>query len=244
MRLDIALVQKGFFASREKAKYAIEKQAVTINGKTAQKASAEVNENDAVEVISVALRYVSLGGLKLEKAITDFNLDFQDKTVLDVGASTGGFTDCALQHGAKKVFAIDVGSEQLHDSLRFKLEVISIENQNLKQLTINQLENNLVDVIVMDVSFTSQIPLIPYLKQFVAAEGLFVSLIKPQFEMEHHRRFRGGIIKDEKIHQQCIRRVCDAALEHDFSLVGITDAPFQEGKNKEFLGVFRRKITK
>jgi 23S rRNA (cytidine1920-2'-O)/16S rRNA (cytidine1409-2'-O)-methyltransferase len=241
MRLDILLVQKGFFASREKAKYAIEKQAVTINGKAAQKASMEIADHDVVEVVSVALRYVSLGGLKLEKAIQDFNLDFENKIILDVGASTGGFTDCALQHGAKKVFAIDVGSEQLHDSLRFKLEVISIENQNLKHLTIHQLENNLVDVIVMDVSFTSQIPLIPYLKQFIIEGGLIVSLIKPQFEMEHHRRFRGGIIKDEKIHQQCIRRVCEAAFEHGFSLVGISDAPLQEGKNKEFLGVFKKK---
>jgi 23S rRNA (cytidine1920-2'-O)/16S rRNA (cytidine1409-2'-O)-methyltransferase len=238
MRLDVALVQRGMFESREKAKYAIENQTISLNGKLATKASIDVSETDSIELVSIALPYVSMGGLKLEKAILDFKLDFRQKTVLDVGASTGGFTDCALQHGAHKVFAIDVGSGQLHPTLQGKIEVISIENQNLKALTSSQLDDEKVDIIVMDVSFTSQIPLLPYLNTFLKKGGIFISLIKPQFEMESHRRFRGGIIKDEKIQQQVIRRVIDAAQENGLFLQQVIEAPLQDGKNKEFLALF------
>lgn len=238
MRLDVALVQRGMFESREKAKYAIENQTISLNGKLATKVSIDVSETDSIKLVSIALPYVSMGGLKLEKAILDFKLDFRQKTVLDVGASTGGFTDCALQHGAHKVFAIDVGSGQLHPTLQGKIEVISIENQNLKTLTLNQLDDEKVDIIVMDVSFTSQIPLLPYLNTFLKKGGIFISLIKPQFEMESHRRFRGGIIKDEKIQQQVIRRVIDAAQENGLFLQQVIEAPLQDGKNKEFLALF------
>ena len=238
MRLDVALVQRGMFESREKAKYAIENQTINLNGKLATKASIDVSETDSIELVSIALPYVSMGGLKLEKAILDFKLDFRQKTVLDVGASTGGFTDCALQHGAHKVYAIDVGSGQLHPTLQGKIEVISVENQNLKTLTLSQLDDEKMDIIVMDVSFTSQIPLLPYLNTFLKKGGIFISLIKPQFEMESHRRFRGGIIKDEKIQQQVIRRVIDAAQENGLFLQQVIEAPLQDGKNKEFLALF------
>lgn len=240
IRLDVVLVARGLFESREKAKFAIDNQSVSVNGRLAKKASMPIAESDSIELISVVLRYVSIGGLKLEKAIQDFELDFRQKTVLDIGASTGGFTDCALQHGAHKVFAIDVGTAQLHPSLLGRIEVISIENQNIKTLTLAQLDNTQVDIIVMDVSFTSQIPLLPYFTTFLKPGGIFVSLIKPQFEMEHHRRFRGGIIKDEKIHQQVLHRVIDAAREHQLLLQASSDAPLQEGKNKEFLAWFRK----
>lgn len=238
MRLDILLVQRGLFESREKAKYAIENQTISVHQKVITKASFDVAEDAVIELLSVALPYVSVGGLKLAKAIHDFKLDFRQKRVLDIGASTGGFTDCALQFGAHQVFAVDVGSAQLHPSLQGKIEVISIENQNLKTLTLSQLEDEKVDIAVMDVSFTSQIPLFPYLSHFLKKEGVLVSLIKPQFELAQHRRFRGGIVKDDKIHQQIIRRVTDAALEHHLILQQISESPAQDGKNKEFLAWF------
>lgn len=238
MRLDVALVQRGFFQSREKAKYAVEQKTVALNGKVCTKTSTPVAATDEINIVDIALPYVSIGGLKLEKAIKDFNLDFHQKTVLDIGASTGGFTDCALQFGATKVFAIDVGSNQLHPSLQGRIEVISIEHQNVKALTLAQLDHKLIDIIVMDVSFTSQIPLFPYLGQFLQPRGWFISLIKPQFEMETHLRFKGGVIKDAKIHQRIIDRVTAAAKEHHFHLRQLTEAPYQEGKNVEYLAWF------
>jgi 23S rRNA (cytidine1920-2'-O)/16S rRNA (cytidine1409-2'-O)-methyltransferase len=238
LRLDVLLVQRGLFESREKAKFAIENQTISVHQKLITKPSFDVAEDAVIDIGSVALPYVSIGGLKLAKAIHDFKLDFRQKRVLDIGASTGGFTDCALQFGANQVFAVDVGSGQLHPSLQAKVEVVSIEHQNLKTLTLSQLEDQKVDIAVMDVSFTSQIPLFPFLSNLLRPEGILVSLIKPQFEMDQHRRFRGGIVKDEKIQQHIIRRVKDAALEHHLVLQQICEAPSQEGKNKEFLAWF------
>lgn len=238
-RLDVELVKRGLFESREKARFAIEKSAISVNGKTAVKASLPVDESDVIEITAVVLPYVSVGGFKLEKAIKAFDLNFRGKTVLDVGASTGGFTDCALQAGAVKVFAVDVGSGQLHPSLRGRIEVLSLENLNVRDLQPAQLENNLVDFVVMDVSFTSQIPLFPFIKRFLKKDGLFITLIKPQFEMETHKRFKGGIVRDEKEHSAVLKRIEDAAADNGFQLLGMTVAPEEEGKNKEYLALFK-----
>ncbi|MFZ4544925.1 MAG: TlyA family RNA methyltransferase [Saprospiraceae bacterium] len=239
MRLDVELVNRGLFESREKAKYAIEKKSVCVNGKTIIKASFQVDPaNDDIALVTLALPYVSLGGLKLEKAILDFKLDFVGKTLLDVGASTGGFTDCAIQSGAAKVFAVDVGTEQLHPSLKGRLEVISLENLNLKNVRLEHLEGEKVDIILMDVSFTSQIPLFPHIQKLLKKDGFFLSLVKPQFEMETHKRFKGGIVRDEKEHAVILDRIESAAAEHGLLLQKVSEAPEQEGKNKEYLALF------
>lgn len=240
IRLDVELVKRGLFESREKARFAIEKQSVSVNGKTVTKASFQVDADiDEISVTANVLPYVSVGGFKLEKAIRDFSLDFQGKTVLDVGASTGGFTDCALQAGALMVFAIDVGSGQLHPTLKGRSEVISLENMNVRDLNTGHLENRQADIVVMDVSFTSQIPLFPYLKKFLTNDGFLLTLIKPQFEMETHKRFKGGIVRDEKEHSAVLKRIEAAAKENGFVVLGIIAAPEEEGKNKEYLALFK-----
>lgn len=238
-RLDVELVRRGLFESREKARYAIEKKVVIVNGKTAVKASFAVRDDDEISITAVVLPYVSVGGLKLEKAIKEFNLDLRGKTMLDVGASSGGFTDCALRAGAARVFAIDVGTNQLHPSLRGRLDVVSIENMNITDLQPSHLEHELMDIVVMDVSFTSQIPLFPFVKSHLKKDGLFVTLIKPQFEMETHKRFKGGIVRDEREHSAVLTRIEAAALANAFQLLGMTTAPEEEGKNKEYLALFK-----
>ena len=162
MRLDKYLVEKQLFTSREKAQTAIRQNTVMIDGRIATKASQEVNDNMYVEVIDIFNKYVSMGGLKLEKAIQTFGLDFRDKWVLDIGSSTGGFTDCALQHGAAHVVAVDVGTQQLADSLRHDDRVTSLENKDFRNLTSEEIQGRQFDFIVSDVSFISLTYILPY----------------------------------------------------------------------------------
>lgn len=235
MRLDVLLVAQQHFPSREKAKMAIREGLVRVNGKPATKAGQEIEENDIVEVSAhTLLKYVSAGGFKLEKAIQDFSFSFKDKTVLDIGTSTGGFTDCALQHGASLVHAIDVGSQQLHPQLRHHPRVVSVENTDIKDYRTNLL----FDVAVMDVSFTSQTPMHPYIGKMLKEDGALIALIKPQFELDQRIRLSGGIVKDKKLHLRVLRKVIDSAAAHGLFLHRITTAPLQEDKNVEYLGLF------
>ncbi len=234
-RIDSWLVENGHFESREKARIALEAGVVDINGLPVQKASAKVSESDVVIIKANPLPYVSRGGLKLAKAIQTFQLDFFEKIILDIGASTGGFTDCALQHGAAKVFAVDVGSAQLHPSLRAHPQVTWWENLHIRDLTPDML-GEAVDVIVVDVSFISLRHIFPYLAQFLKRNGYVVTLIKPQFEMEERFRIKKGIVKDQKLHQQILEKLDIAADEHGFRRIDLTttDADPQR-KNVEYL---------
>lgn len=241
MRLDKLLVQKGLFPSREKAQDAIMQKTVMVANRIVDKPSKEVDEAAAITVIDLFNKYVSRGGLKLEKAIEDFQLDFNAKNVLDVGASTGGFTDCVLQHGADFVAAVDVGTGQLHPSLQHHPKVLSLENTDFRKLTMEQVGHRLFDFIVSDVSFISLTYLFPFFAPFLKDDGQMVLLIKPQFEAGSSFLNKSGIVTSEKGFRLAIERVTKEAINQHFTLQGLTMSTlFEKNKNVEFLSLFRK----
>lgn len=245
MRLDKLLVSRDFFTSRERAQDAIIQKTVTVNGKLIDKPSKEVAEDATIEVIDIFNKYVSRGGLKLEKAIEDFELDFSGKSVLDIGSSTGGFTDCALKHGASFVTAIDVGTEQLHPSLRNLENVQSIENHDFRELKPDEVGNRQYDYIVSDVSFISLSYLIPFFKPFLKEEGMCVLLIKPQFEAGASFLNKSGIVTDEKGYKIAIQRVTQEAVVNGLYLNKINISTlFEKVKNVEFISLFSHTDTR
>ena len=245
MRLDKYLTDNNFFSSREKAQTAIKHETVMVDGRIVTKASMEITDTMRVEVIDLFNKYVSMGGLKLEKAIKDFGLDFTGKSVLDIGASTGGFTDCALQHGAASVTAVDVGTAQLVDTLRENPHVLSLENTDFRELTLEQAGNHPFDFIVSDVSFISLTYLIPYINPFLKPDGQMMFLIKPQFEAGPSFLSRSGIVADEKGYKTAIQRVVNEAMTHRFYLQKLSVSTlFEKQKNVEFLALFSREMSR
>lgn len=239
MRLDKYLIENNFFPSREKAQTAIKHNTVKVNGNIVTKASMDITDEMQVEVIDLFNKFVSMGGLKLDKAIQDFELDFHDKTVLDIGSSTGGFTDCALQYGAAKVVAVDVGTEQLADVLRQDERVTSLENCDFRELTPADIQNQTFDFIVSDVSFISLTYILPYCRQFLKPDGKMMLLIKPQFEAGPSFLSKSGIVIDEKGYKVAIKKVVDEALNQQFHLQNISVSTlFEKHKNVEFLALF------
>ncbi len=244
MRLDKYLVENHFFTSRERAQDAVAQKTVTVNGNLVDKSSKDIVETDVVSVIDIFNKFVSRGGLKLEKAIKDFQLDFAGKRVLDVGSSTGGFTDCALQCGADFVVAVDVGTEQLHPTLRASNQVSSIENKDFRDLTLEDVENQKFDWIVSDVSFISLTYLFPYFKTFMKENARLMLLIKPQFEAGASFLNRSGIVTDDKGYKTAIQRVLAEATIDGFYLNNIAVSTlFEKNKNVEFLALFSQKDT-
>ena len=244
MRLDKYLVDKGLCSSRERAQDAIKLKTVSVNGKIETKASKDIADADVVELIDIFNKYVSRGGLKLEKAIEVFQLDLQGAEVLDVGSSTGGFTDCALQHGAAYVVAVDVGTDQLHDSMRHNNKVLSIENKDFRELTPEDVQNRKFDWIVSDVSFISLTYLFPYFKTFMKSDARLMLLIKPQFEAGQSFLNRSGIVTDEKGYKVAIQKVMAQATIDGFFLNNIAVSTlFEKNKNVEFLALFSTKDT-
>lgn len=244
MRLDQHLVQAGFFDTRERAQRAIRAGAVRVEGRVVTKPSFPLARQAQVAVAETdQLRYLSQGGHKLALAIATFGLDFAGKTVLDVGASTGGFTDCALQHGARHVFAVDVGTDQLHPRLHADERVTSLERQDLRELSLDQIGGQTVDVLVADVSFISLTQLFPYFGNFLAPDGWGVVLIKPQFELAG-RRFKGGVVREEKWRRMAVERVTEAADSAGFNIRN-TVATEADGKHKnlEYLAWWSRKMS-
>ena len=241
MRLDKYLTDNNFFPSREKAQTAIKHETVKVDGRVATKASMDITDAMNVEVADLFNKYVSMGGLKLEKAIKDFGLDFEGRTVLDIGASTGGFTDCALQHGAASVTAVDVGTGQLAETLRNHQKVTSLENKDFRALAPEDIHSQRFDFIVSDVSFISLTYIIPYVDPFLKPDGQMMLLIKPQFEAGPSFLNRSGIVTDEKGYKTAIQRVVSEALNHHFYLHGIAISTlFEKHKNVEFLALFSR----
>lgn len=242
MRIDAWLVQNGHFESRQKAQMALKAGQVVSNGRPVGKPSHDVQPSDTVEVKGSPLPFVSRGGLKLEKAIRSFQLDFQGLMVLDVGASTGGFTDCALQHGAAKVVAVDVGTGQLAAALRKDARVVFHENQDIRLLTLAQMGGQPADALVCDVSFISLTHIMAAFPPLLKPGGFAVLLVKPQFELAQRRALKGGIVKDEKLRQQAVKRVLDFAQGLGFRLGGLveTDVEAGERKNIEYLAWLRR----
>ena len=245
MRLDKYLTDNNFFPSREKAQTAIKHETVMVDGRIVTKASMDITESMKVDVIDLFNKYVSMGGLKLEKAIKDFGLDFSGKTVLDIGASTGGFTDCALQHGAAAVTTVDVGTAQLVEQLRNHPKVTVFENKDFRDFTIEDVDNQEFDFIVSDVSFISLTYIISHIDPFLKPDGQMMFLIKPQFEAGPSFLSKSGIVTDEKGYKTAIQKVVSEAMNHHFYLKDISVSTlFEKHKNVEFLTLFSREAKR
>ncbi|WP_163328211.1 TlyA family RNA methyltransferase [Desulfurobacterium thermolithotrophum] len=235
-RLDKLLVEKGLVKSRERAKALIMAGKVLVNGQVVDKAGASVPPDAVIEIKGDDIPYVSRGGLKLETAIKEFELKVEDFTCLDIGASTGGFTDCLLQHGAKKVYAVDVGRGQLDWKLRNDERVISIEQFNARYLTEKEVPEK-VDLVVIDVSFISLTKILPVAKKFLKENGKIVALIKPQFELTKKEVDKGkGVIKDPELHKKAIEKILNFSREIGLYPENLTlSKPRGPKGNKEFL---------
>lgn len=235
-RLDLLLVQKGYFISREKAKSAIESGLVKVGGKTEDKPGTKVDEEAELIVEGPPHPYVSRGGVKLETAIDAFHLDFKDKVVIDIGASTGGFTDCALQHGARLVYAVDVGYGQLAWKLRQDERVIVLERVNFRYLKPEELTGPPPDFAVIDVSFISLRIILEHLQAFFPGKGEVVALVKPQFEAGKEQVGKKGVVRDPKIHREVLEKVISESKALHYTPIQLTYSPIKGGEgNIEFL---------
>ncbi len=236
MRLDLYLVENGYFDSRNKAKVAIESNNIFINGKIVSKGSYDVKEDDVIEIQGNQNPYVSRGGLKLEAALKAFYVDIKGKTVLDIGASTGGFTDCALQFGAKKVYAVDVGTDQLHEKLLYDPRVISLEQTNI--IDIDYFPEP-IDLLVMDVSFVSIEYMLPNIIKHINDDNALICLIKPQFELGK-TYMKNGIVKDRRLHIKVLENVIAECEKYNLGITKLIPSPILGGSgNKEFLAYIK-----
>lgn len=238
MRIDEFLFRKGFFDSRTKAKQAIERGDVFRYGRQVLKASTEIADGDEAKIeIQDGEYFVSLGGYKLSKALKDFGFSVEGLTVADVGASTGGFTDCLIKNGAKKVYAVDLNDDLLHESLKNNDKVVRIV-KNAKNLTATDFSE--LDLITADLSFISAKQVLSVFYDLLPENGKVILLIKPQFEIGEKRRFKNGIIRDAETVKSVCRSVYEEAVKVGFSAVNLTDAPRSEDKNTEFMILLRK----
>lgn len=262
MRVDVYLVQKGYADSRTLAQKLIAEGAVTVDGRTLRKPSEQIDEGThAVTVKSTAdTRYVGRGGQKLEAALAAFPVDVRGCVAADIGASTGGFTDCLLQNGAARVYAVDAGHGQLHPRLLADPRVRAVEGLNARSLTPTELLNietawqtahpqaediafdGRVDGCVMDVSFISQTLILPALAGILCEGGWLISLIKPQFELTSSALGKNGVVKQEKDRRVAVERVLTAARACGFEAVSVIPSPIEGGDgNREFLAYLIKK---
>ncbi|MCX7780230.1 MAG: TlyA family RNA methyltransferase [Negativicutes bacterium] len=234
-RLDVLLVEKGLAASRERAKASIMAGLVFVNGQKIDKVGTVVPVGANITVAGDSIGYVSRGGLKLAKAIEYFAINLKGKVMADVGASTGGFTDCALKHGARKVYAIDVGYGQLAWSLRTDERVINMERTNIRNVTRDDIGESL-DFVTIDVAFISLEKVLPAVKALLADDGAVIALIKPQFEAGREKVGKKGVVKDPDVHCEVIINILRYAQNSDLFPVGLTYSPVKgpEG-NIEYL---------
>ncbi len=234
-RLDVALVEQGFCESREKAKSLIMAGIVFVNNQKSDKAGNVIKPDDVIEVRGETLKYVSRGGLKLEKAMKVFDLRLDGFVCADIGASTGGFTDCMLQNGAGKVYAIDVGYGQLAWKLRTDERVINLERTNFRYVTEAEVPDAL-DFASVDVSFISLSLILPVMRKLLKEGGRAVCLIKPQFEAGKENVGKKGVVREKSVHIAVINKIIDLVRENEFSLLGLDFSPVKgpEG-NIEYL---------
>ncbi len=236
MRLDSLIVEKGLTTSRERAKALIMAGKIYIDNQKCDKAGMMVDPQKVqVELRGEDLKYVSRGGLKLEKAMAEFPITLEGKTCMDIGASTGGFTDCMLQNGAKKVFAVDVGYGQFAWKLRTDPRVVNMERTNIRYVTRENIGDEL-DFASIDVSFISLKLVLPVAWELLAENGEIAALIKPQFEAGREQVGKKGVVKDQKVHFSVVKEIVDFAKGNGFSVRGITYSPIKgpEG-NIEYL---------
>ena len=235
VRLDQLLVDRGFYQSREKAKANIMAAKILVEEQKIDKAGTKVPEDAGIRIIGEVIPFVSRGGLKLAGAVENFNIELKNKIVLDIGASTGGFTDCALQNGAQRVFAVDVGYGQLAWKLRQDSRVISMERTNARYLTLEQL-GEVVDLVTIDVAFISLEKILPVVPPLLSTAGQIIALIKPQFEAGKEYVGKKGVVRDQKVHQQVIEKVLGVSRQLNLVVKGLYYSPIRgpEG-NIEYL---------
>lgn len=234
-RLDVELVNRGLVESREKGRALIMEGAVYVNGQKAYKAGDKVKDGMNIEIRGAKLRYVSRGGLKLEKALDVFPITLEGCVCMDIGASTGGFTDCMLQNGAKKVYAVDVGYGQLAWKLRSDERVVNMERTNIRYIDFDLVELPL-DFVSTDVSFISLSHVLPVAYKLLGDGGEMVALIKPQFEAGREQVGKKGVVRDIAVHSEVIKKITSLAFDTGFSVRGLDFSPIKgpEG-NIEFL---------
>ncbi len=238
-RIDIELVKRGIFETRNKAQNEIKNKIVYCNNVCITKPAFDVTDTDIIEIKGEKLKYVSRGGLKLEKAIKEFNIDLKDKTLIDIGSSTGGFSDCALQNGIKKVYAIDVGTDQFDKTLRLNNKIILYENTDFRNI-----DNNIINdanIASIDVSFISVTKLTSKLKELTNLKEV-ICLIKPQFECgkEISDKYR-GVPLNKEVHKSVIENVIKSFKDNNYYINNLTSSPIKGGNgNIEYLAYFKR----
>ena len=233
-RLDVLLVERGLFTSREKAKASIMAGIILVDGQVSDKAGTMIDTEALITVKENICPYVSRGGLKLEKSMNLWNIDLTDNVCMDIGASTGGFTDCMLQKGASKVYAVDVGYGQLDYKLRNDSRVVNMEKCNIRYVDVDTIDP--LDFISIDVSFISLKLVFPVASKLLKDEGRLVCLVKPQFEAGKEQVGKKGIVRDKKVHREVIENVIKYALESKLKPSGLTFSPVKGAKgNIEYL---------
>lgn len=243
-RLDVELVNRGLVESREKGRALIMAGAVFVDGQKAFKAGDKVKDGMSIEIRGAKLPYVSRGGLKLEKSLTVFPVSLENAVCMDIGASTGGFTDCMLLNGARKVYAVDVGYGQLAWKLRNDRRVVNLERTNIRYLDFNLIDDT-VDFISADVSFISLRLVLPVAFDLLKEGGEMIALIKPQFEAGRGQVGKKGVVRDIEVHRDVVKKITDFAFEIGFSVKGLDFSPIKgpEG-NIEFLMYISRENEK
>ncbi len=239
-RLDKLLFEKGFVESREKAQRLIMSGVVYVNNEKIDKAGTKVKENSKI-FIKQKMPYVSRGGFKLEKGLKVFKPDIKDKICIDIGSSTGGFTDCLIQNKVKKVYAVDVGTNQLHEKLRKNPKVVSLEKTNARYLTENEIPEK-IEFFVSDVSFISVLKILPNLCSLIKENAKGIVLIKPQFELSKED-VKGGVVKEPDLHKKAIEKVIKGLEESCYEVIDLdfSETWGPEG-NIEFLCYLKKKI--
>lgn len=243
-RLDLLLVEKGIITSREKAKACIMEGKVYVDGQKVDKAGEKVSLSADIEYRGETLKYVSRGGLKLEKAMNAYNISLENKVCMDIGASTGGFTDCMLQNGASKVFSVDVGYGQFAWKLRTDDRVVCMERTNIRYVTLEDIGEPL-DFASIDVSFISLKKVMPATLNLLKDNGEVVALIKPQFEAGREKVGKKGVVREISTHKEVVHNIIDFLIEQNLNILGVGYSPIKgpEG-NREYLVYFTKDNNK
>ncbi|CQR46780.1 Hemolysin A [Paraliobacillus sp. PM-2] len=239
VRLDTLLVERGLIETREKAKRTIMAGLVFSEENRLDKPGMKVNSDISIKVKGKAIPYVGRGGLKLEKALQMFNVNIKERVMVDIGSSTGGFTDCALQNGASRCYAIDVGYNQLDWKLRNDPRVVVMERTNFRYATKEMFTSGIPNLASIDVSFISLQLILPVLQTILAPESDIIALIKPQFEAGREQVGKKGIVRDKRVHKQVVNKIIAIAKEMNYKLENLTYSPITGGDgNIEFLAHF------
>lgn len=242
-RLDILLFEKGLTESREKARAMIMAGDVYVNNQKADKPGVAYKEDVNIELRVPQVSYVSRGGLKLEKAMKSFNINLNNKITMDIGASTGGFTDCMLKNGAKKVYSVDVGYGQLAWKLRNDERVINLERTNVRYIDDNIVKDR-IDFFSVDVSFISLKLVLPVARKFMNDNATAVCLIKPQFEAGKENVGKNGVVRDKNVHVDVINSICEFVVDNGFDVLGLEYSPLKGPKgNIEYLIYIKKSET-